>query len=678
MRATDVRKSLWVGFGALLALMLVLGAVGMRSSLGLARDIEHAVRASLDPATDAAALTRDVATLASLFARRAEPSDLDRGEADIAKALLRLDQRTSSLGARTLDPASREAFERWQRAERSYGIDARRALATPGARPSEALSDALVSSVTALGAVIDAHAEAAKADLLAKSGGGRAGKAAILAVIFALGLGLARFTHRSITREMDKVVGMNERLAAMVAERTRTLQLVLDSTGDGLFTVALDGAVCGVRTRATEAWLGAICEGLPAARYLFPDDPRASGGFELAFEQLAADVFPFETAADMLPTRLSRGDRHFTLTYKPVRENDALTGVLVQLSDVTARLASERAEREALERQQLLTHFARDPDGFRAGIADCARLVDEISAETRGPLLLRQLHTLKGASATLGFARVADECHALEDALAGEAPAMLTADDLERLRTTFGACVASVRDVVEADASLRGGLRISEAEHAALLQRLRARPDLAELAATVARWSWPRVSERLERLRAQAERTAARLGKAVTVIVDDDGSRMSSERLASFWPSLVHVLRNAIDHGIEPREARRARGKAELATLRIGFAQANDGSCTVEIGDDGPGIDFEALAAAATRRGLTVSAATPLEDLVFSDGVSTREEVSEISGRGVGMAAVREACEREGGTVSIETARGVGTRVRFRFPAPARTWARAS
>ncbi|SMH33600.1 chemotaxis protein CheA [Azospirillum agricola] len=179
-----------------------------------------------------------------------------------------------------------------------------------------------------------------------------------------------------------------------------------------------------------------------------------------------------------------------------------------------------------------------------------------------------------------------------------------------------------------------------------------------------------RVFEPLPRL---VRDTARRLGK--TVVLELDGGETEADRdiLDALGEPLLHLVRNSLDHGIESPERRAAAGKPDSGTIRVHAFQEKDG-VVVEVGDDGAGIDPAAMRAAACRKGLLdEAAAAALDDgeavrLVFAPGFSTAAGVSELSGRGVGMDAVRAAVERAGGRVEIASTPGAGTRVRLALP----------
>lgn len=138
--------------------------------------------------------------------------------------------------------------------------------------------------------------------------------------------------------------------------------------------------------------------------------------------------------------------------------------------------------------------------------------------------------------------------------------------------------------------------------------------------------------------------------------------------------AVVHLMRNAVDHGIESPDQRAAAGKRELATIRV-LAQPQTSTIDLVIEDDGRGIDRETVRAVAIERGFLQAGRTiddeKLLDLVFEPGFSTKAKVTEISGRGVGLDAVKSAIVRAGGKVQLESS-AQGTRVTLSVPAPVR------
>jgi chemotaxis protein histidine kinase CheA len=130
------------------------------------------------------------------------------------------------------------------------------------------------------------------------------------------------------------------------------------------------------------------------------------------------------------------------------------------------------------------------------------------------------------------------------------------------------------------------------------------------------------------------------LGKGgLEIRVDADNVRLDPQRWTPLWSVLVHVVRNAVDHGLEMPERRSACGKQPNGTLR--FAARHIGACLrIEIEDDGQGIDWDAVRRRCRERGLPSETRTHLVDALIAPGFSTRQVVTEQSGRGIGLSAV--------------------------------------
>ncbi|MDY6948322.1 MAG: chemotaxis protein CheA [Pseudomonadota bacterium] len=163
------------------------------------------------------------------------------------------------------------------------------------------------------------------------------------------------------------------------------------------------------------------------------------------------------------------------------------------------------------------------------------------------------------------------------------------------------------------------------------------------------------------------------LDKPVRLLIEGDDTEADKAIVEMLFEPLLHILRNAMDHGIESANVRHARNKPAVATLRIRAARQG-GHVLVEVEDDGGGVDVERVRAVAKQRG--VASAEVLDamsdeqiiDLVFAAGFSTASRVTGLSGRGVGMDAVRNAVERVGGRVSIDSRAGLGASVKLLLP----------
>ena len=162
-------------------------------------------------------------------------------------------------------------------------------------------------------------------------------------------------------------------------------------------------------------------------------------------------------------------------------------------------------------------------------------------------------------------------------------------------------------------------------------------------------------------------------GKKVDFEVSGQATELDKTLIEAIRDPLTHIIRNAVDHGIEPPAARRARGKAEEGRLRM-HAFHEEGKVIIEISDDGAGIDVQRVCEKAVNAKLVsaadVAGMSRQEQLrlIFLPGLSTADRVTQFSGRGVGMDVVRTNIEKIGGTVDIESVLGQGTTLRVKIP----------
>jgi two-component system chemotaxis sensor kinase CheA len=161
--------------------------------------------------------------------------------------------------------------------------------------------------------------------------------------------------------------------------------------------------------------------------------------------------------------------------------------------------------------------------------------------------------------------------------------------------------------------------------------------------------------------------------KKVRVEMEGRDTELDKTLIEAIKDPLTHIVRNAVDHGIEPPEDREKVGKPAEARLHL-RAFHEGGQVNIEISDDGRGIDPERIRAKAIEKGVvTREVAARLSDrevhnLLFLPGFSTAQKVTNISGRGVGMDVVRSNIERIGGTVDIQSTKGLGTTLRIKIP----------
>ena len=196
---------------------------------------------------------------------------------------------------------------------------------------------------------------------------------------------------------------------------------------------------------------------------------------------------------------------------------------------------------------------------------------------------------------------------------------------------------------------------------------------IAEMREAITRTRMQRVENLFVALPRMVRDLSAELGKQVLVDIGGGDVELDREMIEMIRDPLTHIIRNAVDHGIEAPAERRRAGKREIGLVAVSARQSGN-QILIDIVDDGRGIDGAQLAAKAVANGTlsrdAAAAMTPREclALIFEAGLSTAAEVTAISGRGVGMDVVRSNIERIGGTVEIDSTPGRGTRMTLRVP----------
>jgi len=160
-------------------------------------------------------------------------------------------------------------------------------------------------------------------------------------------------------------------------------------------------------------------------------------------------------------------------------------------------------------------------------------------------------------------------------------------------------------------------------------------------------------------------------GKKVQLVMHGEDTEIDRNMVEELYDPLVHMIRNAIDHGIEMPEDRKAKGKPEIGTVKL-FAYHKGGNIVIEIKDDGQGLNKNKILKKAREKGLVSEeeelSETEIYQLIFKPGFSTAEKVTDVSGRGVGMDVVKKALEKLRGKVEIRTKIGKGTTFIIKLP----------
>lgn len=463
-------------------------------------------------------------------------------------------------------------------------------------------------------------------------------------------------------RSKRDMVARVEAAHAEAVKAHRDVRLVLDHVHQGLILVDRRGTLLGECSAFASKILGPLQAGTPVWQVFERVHPPLSQWLRLVWPTLSDPLACFELAVEPIPKRIQLGIRAFDLRFHPILEDGTFAGAVLDFVDVSAAVEAAKAQREQRELHKLATHVVRDPSGMRGFLEEGRQLIATLRLPSVEPTkVLRALHTLKGNAAMFGLERLGELCHRLESQrLEGE----LAQEDLGLLASAWSEVESRVSSMLGTDLP---EISVSRQELETLLSVIDAGRPMEVVRSMVESWTLEPVAPRLARLAAHARTLAGRTGKGpLEVELEHGGVRMSEARYGPLWSALIHVVRNAVDHGLEPTLARVRAGKPRRGRLRFEAGRTEDGGLRLAFSDDGAGIDWPVLRKRAEALGVECEGREA--ELLFRDGLSSQARVGRTSGRGVGLAAVKQAVEALQGRIQVQSALGEGTTFEILLP----------
>ena len=532
------------------------------------------------------------------------------------------------------------------------------------------------------------------------------GLAAFIAAVLYVASNSFANTFVENKRLVTELTGMNENLEGIVAERTLALrqktadiQSMLQNMPQGVLTI-----VAGNRIHAEySAYLETIFETTSIAErdlmdLVFANTNLGADALSTVEVSVASvigeDAMNYEFNSHLLVTefdiRLEDGrTKALELSWSPIiSDADVVEKLMVCVRDVTElkRLANE-ASTQKRELEMIGEILSVSQEKFQDFMQTSMAFVDEnrtLTEQASGPTaelitqLFRNMHTVKGNARTYGLGNLTNTVHEAEQ----------TYDDLRKAQATewepktLLVQLDQVRGLLDEYAKIndtklgrkgpgrRGSvekfLMVDKTQVAETLQAMQGvdmdnvdamRAALVETQKLLRRIGTERLQDVLAGVTESLPSLARELGKEPPVVAIHDNGVLVRNQISGLLKNLfTHLFRNAVDHGIEAPDARMAAGKPGIGRIELDVAVAGDELRLVSR-DDGQGMALDRIRRIAAERGL-VDASASLSDeetaqLVFLAGFSTAEVVTEVSGRGVGMDAVKGFLEREGGHVSV-------------------------
>lgn len=444
-------------------------------------------------------------------------------------------------------------------------------------------------------------------------------------------------------------------------------RMVLDNVDHAMVLLDPQGAVAPERSAAALRLLGELPVGRPVWEAFATDAPTFAHWIESSFVSAEGGWVPLEHSLAQIPKEVQRAGRTLEVAFRIVDREDSESAVLLVATDITELRRAQEAELTMREASMLLVQAMENRHLVGSFMREGERLVDGITRKG-WPLAdqTRAIHTLKGSSAVMGLAQLATWLHELEGRLDGDTPGC-SVEDAAALMEHWQALrqlLLPVYGRAEYDDLVVHRFELDElidlAQRACPASRLL--PGLVKL-------SLEPVAPRLSLLARQAQDIARRAGKGPiqTRVICGAERVPPSQAWFDLWSTLIHSVRNAVDHAFESPEERAALGKPPMGLLEL-RAEARDGRLVIEIEDDGRGIDWQQVERRARAMGLPCSTPEELEASVFKEGLSTVSGVTQLSGRGVGLNALLHAVLRLGARVEAVSGKSGGTIIRIDAP----------
>lgn len=459
-----------------------------------------------------------------------------------------------------------------------------------------------------------------------------------------------------------------ERAQAEVGATNEKLRAIIDNVQFGFFIIDKE---LRVSEEVTHSCLALFGQNKVANRHLdevLGLDEYASEILRMSIDQVFEDILPENVTCDQLPCRFQVDNRIISMKARVLRsESENVHSILFSVIDVTDL---EQERRQNIDNKTLLC-ILHDRGAFLNFIAEArsnVQLARAGLAEKDQSLVRRLVHTIKGNSSIFGLMDVVGVAHRVEEdneigvegiAAIEEAVRVFLQDNypilaVEWERESEPTFEVSTTSLTSLDALLATGDVDAAREWIRKLRMIRADTVWGPLPSLV-------------------EQLSMRYEKQVRLEVEGGDTRLRDDSMIPLLTCLQHIIRNAVIHGIEFPLEREEQGKDGCGTIRLSLQSDRD-SFTIEITDDGRGINGEAVAEKYIEKGIRsaeeVNAMSDAEKraLILCDGVTTVEVADVNAGRGEGLAALKAAVGVANGSIYIDSTLGKGTVFRMTVP----------
>lgn len=492
----------------------------------------------------------------------------------------------------------------------------------------------------------------------------------------------------------NKLIEYNKNLELKVQERTHDLKqandfikTMVDSLAQGLLVFDREGTCLDLHTKACEKLIGMDPTGQPLAKLIKAEDESV---FNIWVDNLFEEMIPFESLVELgqksIPCNTdykSSDFRHITLQFFPMRDDENLIKNVVMVASDETREFKAFKEVEAQQNfAKLVSKVLKDKNSFvrflklfEESLANEKEIIQRQGVTSKDDFM-RLLHSMKGSAAFYSMADVVKQLHGFEnDLLQGDLPVEGIISRIDDVLQTMHESIVVLKDFVNGNG--KQTIEIEEGQLREYIEEIKqTNPKIANQLTN--KFFNKEVKEYVEKYVSLVSDLSLKLNKATRPVVIENGEFMvDRNHYQDFFDSCVHIFRNVVDHGIELPEVRVSNGKDEEGQIKVSFSTLNAGteSCLVFcVQDDGAGIDASRIRQKMKELNYPEEVISKKDDQViyhiFDANFSTSQEVTDLSGRGVGLFDIKKNVEKLGGSIELQTKIGKGTLFSFILPIP--------
>ncbi len=476
----------------------------------------------------------------------------------------------------------------------------------------------------------------------------------------------------------------SKNLEQMVEERTskikelNILQSAMLNSLNQAFLIFNEGGECyPAYSKACLNLLETKPEGKPIWNVLNLSSEE-SDHFKKWMQTVFSELLPFEDLSPLAPNQFKHSqNRHIELNYYPMKQDKQIKGIVLVASDKTEEITAKFEAEKERQNVKMINSLVTNKKHFSSYAQDTLKLLsyidqfekDHFYNELEVNTLLRTIHTLKGGASFFYFSDLVDKIHNFETNLVeilishkktSKQLKNIIQKGISEVKSSFYYYLEKYQEFFgENILTKQRDIEISTTEALNLIQSIERSIPSNKIINQILSWLNVPIYNYFKPYEHIIFDLSQNTGKKIHPLVFEGKElQIFPEPYENFFSTLIHVFRNIVDHGIEAPETRIKNNKNPIGTIKVKVLKDSFG-IQIQIIDDGAGIDIEKVKQSLQNKGVDTQnmTNTDLIQSIFLDQISTKNEVTLLSGRGIGLSAVKHEVDKIGGRVSVKTSK---------------------